>query len=175
MSTCQRGSIRLACTVRDECPTVAVKNRVVAQPTRLEPQRAHLMLKAWRIPGEPWPSSHSRSLRLVLVSVENKQLWQQSKQSLSFFHGLLPSMAATRSAVHIQGSVSPRQLGRLGQSRDMCTGQPHIDGPSLRLSSQVTLACVKLIIQTKHHKWTSKKSPKCSKKTPQRSTTGGQR
>lgn len=65
-----KGFIRLACTIRDECPAVAVKSRVVTHPTRLKPQSSHLMLKAWKIPGEPWPSSHSRNLKLILVLVE---------------------------------------------------------------------------------------------------------
>lgn len=54
-----KGFIRLACTIRDECPAVAVKSRVVTHPTRLKPQSSHLMLKAWKIPGEPLVFNHT--------------------------------------------------------------------------------------------------------------------
>lgn len=44
------------------------------------------------------------------------------------------------------------QLKHSGQfPTDLPTGQHVLDSPSLRLSSQVVLDCVKLIIQTKHH------------------------
>lgn len=49
---------------------MAVKNGVVAQPTRLEPGQCPPNAKDWRILREPWPSYHSRSLKSVLLSVK---------------------------------------------------------------------------------------------------------
>lgn len=44
----------------------------------------------------------------------------------------------------------------------MLAGQSSVDNPSLRLPSQVTQACVRLLIKADHHIRLTNKSPRCS-------------